>query len=151
MKRLIISIVIVLSISIFFTLGCNKLAIETTIADFETAVNDDNVNDIEDIMSPDSNMYQVGTFQGFLDFFIGSRDVNYTNLDIDIDGSNSRVLADGTYNDGLTPVDVKFRMRKDESDSTFFSPSWKVYQYYDWGNFTEPDDAVWQKLKVSSK
>ena len=46
MKRLIISIVIVLSISIFFTFGCNKLAIETTIADFETAVNDDNVNDI---------------------------------------------------------------------------------------------------------
>ena len=149
MKRLIISIVIVLSISIFFTLGCNKLAIETTIADFEDAVNDNNVNDIENIMSPDSNFSEAGTFQAFLDYFIGLRLVNYTNLDIDIDGSNSRVLSDGTYV-GLA-VDVKFRMRKDESDSTFFSPSWKVYQYYDYGAFTEPDDAVWQKLKVSSK
>ena len=100
-------------------------------------------------LSPDSNFSEAGTFQAFLDYFIGLRLVNYTNLDIDIDGSNSRVLSDGTYV-GLA-VDVKFRMRKDESDSTFFSPSWKVYQYYDWGNFTEPDDAVWQKLKVSSK
>lgn len=149
MKRLIISIVIVLSISIFFTFGCDKLAIETAIADFESAVNDNNITDFKAVLSSESDFYITETWGDFLNYFSDFDPVNYTNLDIDIDGSNSRVLSDGTYV-GLA-VDVKFRMRKDESDSTFFVPSWKVYQYYDYGAFTEPDDAVWQKLKVSSK
>lgn len=147
MKRLIISIVIVLSISIFFTLGCNKLAIETALADFEDAVNNNSASDLEDVMSPDSNFYITGAFQQFLnDIFGGNTPVNYTNLDINVDGSNATVLPDATY--AGFPNDVKFNMRKDESDSTFFSPSWKVYRYYDNDDFDLP---VWQKLKVSSK
>ncbi len=144
MKKLIISGILAISILIF--ISCDRMAIEDAITTFESAVNDDSSTDMENILSPDSEMYILADWNYVLDHFDGFRPVDYTNLDINIDGKNARVITDSTYDD--VPVDggVKFRMRKDESNSTFFQPSWKVFQYYEHGNFVEDTDAFWKKL-----
>jgi hypothetical protein len=147
MKRLIIIGIIVISFIIFAS--CDQMAIEDAIQTFEDAVNSNSDNEMKNILSPDSQQYIIGAWDIFQNYFDGQRDVNYTNLEINmIDGENARVFTDATYSDIVpVPGGVKFRMRKDESDSTFFMPSWKVYQYYDNGNFVEDTDAIWKKLR----
>jgi hypothetical protein len=144
MKRLIIIGIIAISFIIFAS--CDQMAIEDAINTFEDAVNDNSSTDMKNILSPDSQFYILGDWDVFLAYFGGQRPVEYTNLDINQDGENARVLTDATYNAVPVTGGVKFRMRKDNSESTFFSPSWKVYQYYDFGNFVEDTDAVWKKV-----
>ena len=144
MKRLIITGIIAISILIFAS--CDQMAIEDAINTFEDAVNDDSSSDMENILSPDSQQYILSDWDTFLDYFDDQRPVDYTNLDINLDGENARVLTDATYSEVPVLGGVKFRMRKDQADSTFFMPSWKVYQYYDNGNFAEDTDAIWKKL-----
>ena len=144
MKKLIISGILAISILIF--ISCDRMAIEDAITTFESAVNDDSSTDMENILSPDSEMYILADWDTFLAYFDSFRPVDYTNVDVNLDGDNARVTTDATYSEVEVPDGVKFRMKKDDSDSTFFQPSWKVYQYYDYGNFEEDTDAVWKKL-----
>ncbi len=144
MKRLIVSGIIAISILIF--MSCDQMAIEDAITSFESAVNDDSSADMENILSPDSEFYITEEWGAFLDYFDGFRPVDYTNVDVNLDGDNARVTTDATYSGIEVPDGVKFRMKKDDSDSTFFQPSWKVYQYYDNGSFVEDTDAIWKKL-----
>ena len=144
MKRLIIVGIILISIIIFAS--CDRIAIEDAVTTFENAVNDNSSTDMKNILSPDSQFYITAGWDAFLAYFGGFTPVDYTNLDINIDSDNARVITDATYNEVPVSGGVKFRMRKDDSDSTFFKPSWKVYQYYDNGAFVEDTDAIWKKL-----
>ncbi len=143
MKRYVFPVLIAVICSML-ALGCAKVAIESAISDFEDAVNNDSTSEIQDVMSPDSDFYVTATFSEFLDYFDGFRDVAYSNLDIEIDGRDATVYSDGTYNSGATPVDVLFWMRREEAFFAFLFPDYKVYRYYDFGDFSTP---VWQKLK----
>ncbi len=155
MNKLIISGIIALSILIF--ISCNQMAIESTISDFETAINDtdfaagitpNNTQDIKDTLSPDSEFYVTETFNALLLHFDGFDPVGYSNLNIDVDGSNADVTADADL--AGIPEDAKFVMRKD-SASTFFSPEWKIKQYWDTNNVSENLEFVWKKLGGQKK
>jgi hypothetical protein len=155
MKKLIISGIIAISILIFFS--CDQMAIKSTISDFENAINDtdfivginaENEQDIEDTLSPDSEFYVTGTFSDLLNHFDGFSPVAFSNLNIDVDGSNADVNSDADLA-GIAE-DAKFVMRK-ESDSTFFSPEWKIKQYWDTNNLSGDLEFVWKKLQSQKK
>lgn len=146
MKRFGIVLAVAVLSSVFIS-GCAKMAIEKTISEFEDAVNKEDAEALEDIMSPDSDFYVTATFDTFLDYFDGFRDVKYNNLNIDVDGRDAEVYADGTYNlgeQGEITEGVLFWMRREEALLAFIFPDYKVYRYYDLDNFSDP---VWQKLK----
>jgi uncharacterized membrane protein YvbJ len=144
MKRFAMVLAIAV-ISPVFISGCAKMAIEKTISEFEDAVNNEDQKKLKDVMSPDSDFYVTATFQEFLDYFDDFRDVNYKNLDIEVDGRDAEVYSDATYNSGNTRVTVLFWMRREEALFAFLFPDFKVYRYYDnLGDFSVP---IWQKLK----
>ena len=148
MKKILILLIIITSIFLF---GCSKAAIENTINKFQDAVNNGDADALENVMSPDSDFYKTYTFDSFIsDNFSGFTPLEYKNLDINIDSSSADVNADAYYlTDPLNPVkdDVLFVMRKVDNFFSFIFPEWKVYQYYDGGNFNRPNDAVWRKIK----
>ena len=142
MKRIIIPVLILFSVLLFC---CAEMAIENTISDFEAAVNIDNISDIKETLSTESEMYLGDTeFQAFLDYFDIHIDVHYSSLDISIDGRDANVYSDGTYQSGTYPTDVWFWMRREEAIFAFISQDWRVYRYYDENDFTTP---VWKKIK----
>jgi len=138
MRRSLVPVFIV--ITMLFFIGCAKTAIKSTISDFEDAINDESASDLKETLSPDSD-YIVSdpTAAEFLDYFQSNFyiPVNYSNLDIDVGGGDADVFSDGTY-DG-TPTEVKFWMRR---EGWFLSSDWRVYRYYDFGDFSNP---VWRK------
>ncbi len=150
MKKYTIAIIIIVIAGLF--ISCSQEdAIEETILAFENAVNlsetdlDVAANDLEGIMSPDSDFYVTTTFADFLfDNFDQLWSVNYTNLDITADGRDGDVYSDATYLAGTIPDDVWFWMRREKGFFAFLNPDWRVFRYYNGGDYTIP---VWQKLK----
>ncbi|MFW6139557.1 MAG: hypothetical protein ACOC7U_10365, partial [Spirochaetota bacterium] len=96
MKKLFI---LLIGFSFFVFMGCSKIAIENTISDFEDAVNKNSTNDIKEVLSTESEMYITTAFDQFLSYFDDFRNVNYSNLDINVDGGDGEVYADATYNE----------------------------------------------------
>ena len=146
MKKLFIP-VIMLTLIIFFIFGCpaeeKERTIKEAISDFQKAVNANDVKEIEDVLSPDSDFYITRTFKEFLDLFDDFRDVEYTNLSItkNPDGT-ADVIPTATYDNGLLPVNVLFVMKKESS-----SPDdWKVLQY--WDDADGSFDFLWKKLQL---
>lgn len=147
-----ISAVCILFILSLLAFGCsNEKAIEETLEDWEDAINEDDADALWDTVSPDSNFYDTQTSQQLLDYFDGFTPVKYSDEDIDIDKPYADVLADATY--AGVPVtgddgSVMFVMKKEEGFFSFLNPDWRVYKYYDNGEF---DDPVWQKLQRMTK
>lgn len=149
MKRIIIPVLILFSVLLF---SCAEMAIENTISDFEAAVNIENISDIKETLSTESEMYLGDTeFQVFLDYFDIHRIVHYSSLDIAIDSRDADVYSDGTYNNGETPTYVWFWMRREEAIFAFISQDWRVYRYYDFDDFTVDIDEVWRKINTQSE
>jgi ketosteroid isomerase-like protein len=148
MKRLLAP-AILLSPILLFTFGCpveEKIrTIEQAVADFEKAVNSDNVKELQDVLSPESDFFITKTFQAFLDYFDGQTDVSYTNLVITVNGDTADVTPTATYNNGLSDVTVLFVMKKESSDPD----NWKVLQYYDDADGTF--DFIWKKLQIQTR
>jgi hypothetical protein len=141
MKRILVAVIIMLSLIVI--IGCNKRAIEDAISKFEDAVNANNVTEIEDVLSPDSDFYITGQFQAFLDEFSGFTPLDYSGLDIDVDGDDADVDADASFI-GLPEENALFVMKKDDGESNFFDPVWKVKEY--WDTRTGTLEFVWKKL-----
>ncbi len=149
MKRLLTT-AIALAFFAILLFGCSSEAmIEKTIGEFETAVNDDSVGDLKDTLSPDSDFYITQTFQGFLDYFDGQRNVNYPDLSITVDGSDGDALSDATYVNGTFPVSVQFVMRKEKGFFSFLAPSWKILQYWDEASGTM--ENIWRRLQIKAQ
>jgi len=145
MKCIIVPVIIFITIIMF--LGCSaEKAIENTISDFEDAINSGNSSDFDETLSTESD-YRIPDpdGSGFLGYFIPTWDpVHYGNLDISRDGRDADVYSDGTYLNGTYPTDVWFWMRREEAFFAFISQDWRVYRYYDEGDYTTP---VWRKPK----
>lgn len=151
MKLIIMPVFILFSVLLF---SCAEMAIENTISDFEGSVNIENISDIKETLSTESEMYLGDTeFQAFLDYFDIHRNVHYSSLVISIDGRDANVDSDGTYNynNGGNPTAVRFWMRREEAIFAFISQDWRVYRYYDDGNFTVDSDEVWKKINTQSE
>jgi len=149
MKRIIIPVLILFSVLLF---SCAEMAIENTISDFEGSVNIENISDIKETLSTESEMYLGDTeFQAFLDYFDIHRNVDYSSLDISIDGRDADVYSDGTYQSGTYPTKVLFWMRREEAIFAFISQDWRVYRYYDDDNFIVDLDEVWKKINTQSE
>jgi uncharacterized membrane protein YvbJ len=151
MKRPLIAMVVLVSIAFLF-FGCsNEKAIETTIGDFEAAVNNNSVGDIKDTLSPDSDFYITQTFQNFLDYFKDQRNVNYPNPDITVNGDNGDALCDATYDSGSLPVNVQFVMKKEKGFFSFLFPSWKVLEYWDDAAVSGTLDNIWKRIQMKMR
>ena len=160
MKRLIISISLIM-LTLFLFRCSNEKAIEETISAWEAAIDDKNASDLKETLSPDSNWYidaDAIIDDLFTNYFNQYKDVEYSNLDIDIDQPYADVLPGTTiYTDTLDlPLNIpsKFKMKKEEGLLSFISPDWRVYKYWDDANddgVFDDSDFLWQKLKVSSK
>jgi hypothetical protein len=150
MNRLLMLVVVLFCIALL-SFGCsNENAIEKTIGDFESAVNDKDAGNLEDTLSPDSEFYITKTAEELLnDYFNSFSPVHYSNFDISVDGSNGDVLLDAIYDDGGndTPVNVQFVMRRDKGFFSFLFPSWKVLQY--WDDFQHPGtfENWWKRIQ----
>jgi hypothetical protein len=148
MKRLFAPAILLTSI-LFFTFGCpvpEKIrTIEQAVSDFQTAVNTNNAKEIEDVLSPESQFYITGLFQGFLDYFIGLRDVDYTNLSITMNPDDTAdVTPTATYVSGSSPVTVLFVMKKESSNPD----NWKVLQYWDDADPINGFGPIWQIIQM---
>ena len=145
---LLLILILIMSVALF---GCSKVIIEDTIKDWENAINNNDPDALEKTISPDSDFYVTYTVNYLVgptnSYFYGFIPVNYYNLDINIDNSYANVYADATYKGAKVPGGVLFKMKKKEALLSFIFPEWKVYQYYDNGEFSSPDDAVWRKIK----
>ncbi len=142
MRKYLIALILIVVAGLF--ISCAQGKIEDTIAAFETAVNADSTDDIQDVLSPDSNFYITGEFATFLDYFDGFRNVHYSNLDISTSGEDADVYSDGTYNNGSTPTEILFVMKREGGFLSALFGEWDVLRYYDFNDFNNP---VWQKLK----
>jgi hypothetical protein len=153
MKCIIVPVIIFITIIMF--LGCSaEKAIEKTISDFEDYINEydqvtRDVSDLKETLSTESHYYlndeDIRLFVE--DYFIGSsyRDVQYSNLDIDIDSRNADVYSDGTYANGFTSTEIWFWMRREEAFFAFISQDWRVYKYHD--SINGFDNPIWRKPK----
>ncbi len=160
MKRLIISISLIM-LTVFIFRCSNEKAIEETISAWEEAIDTKNKSDFKETLSPDSDLYvdvDLKTDELFAYYFSLYKDVEYSNLDIDIDKPYADVLPGTTiYTDTLDlPLNIpsKFKMKKEEGLLSFISPDWRVYKYLDDANddgVFDDLDYLWRKLKVSSK
>jgi len=146
MKRYILPVLILIIFSML-TFGCTKAAIENAVQDFEDAVNEDDFNALDDVISDDSQMRDIGEtgIYGLLDYFDDFRRVKYRNLDIEVDGSNADVNANATYI-GFDQ-NILFKMKRDEAFFAFLFPDWKVKEYWDNNNEKEELTMIWQKIK----
>jgi hypothetical protein len=143
----LIAIVIVAG---FLVLGCAQAMIENTIDDFEAAVNNrelEGVDDLMEVLSEDSEMMAGGrpNVEYFhLVYFDGFTPVEYSSLDIELDGGYADVYTTADY--GSDPnIEVMFEMRR---HGFFLFPTWKVKQYWDNNNIDNNLEIVWQRLKA---
>ena len=160
MKKLVISISLIM-LTVFIFRCSNEQAIRETISAWEAAIDDKNASDLKETLSPDSNWYidaDAILDDLFTNYFNQYKDVEYSNLDIDIDQPYANVLPGTTiYTDTSDlPLNIpsKFKMKKEEGLLSFISPDWRVYKYWDDANddgVFDDSDFLWQKLKVSSK
>lgn len=143
MKKITLLILTVV-ITIIPLLGCTQYYIEKTIDDWEKAINDSDADALENLLSPDSDFWVTGTFQEFLDYFEGNKPVHYSNLDISVNNPYADVYANATYKGVEVDGGVWFVLKKEEALLSFLFPDWRIYQYYDFGDWSNP---VWRKLQ----
>jgi uncharacterized membrane protein YvbJ len=144
MKRFFFPVLIFIALSLLL-FGCQKAAIENAIDDFESAVNDDDADALDSVISSDSQFRVTNTFDDFLGYFDGFRPVSYSGLDIETDGPDATVDADASYNG--TAQKVQFIMKRDEAFFAFLFPDWKVKEYWDNNNTDGTLEFVWLKIK----
>ena len=141
---LIVSIAVSL-LSAVILLGCADAAVKTAISDFKDAVNANSVSQIKSALSPESDFYITGEFQTFLDYFEGAgRPVAYSGYTINVSGENADAYASATYDSVAVGGGVWFWFRREDTFLGFLFPSYKVYRYYDYGNWSDP---VWRKIQ----
>ena len=150
MRRIIIQLLIMSTIFILF--GCGEAVIKRTISDFEDSINDDNYSNFKETLSPQSDYYLTDIdIQNFFDHFVAEPNkyapVHYSHLDISIDGPDADVYSDGSYEGGLTPINILFWMKREPGFFSFLSPDWRIFRYYedsnDDGQFEET--PYWRK------
>ena len=146
MKRVIFP-VIILCAALFVVIGCsNEKAIEETIADWTSAINDADPDAMRDAVSPDSEMYDPALINTLItSIFRGFHPVSYDLGDMNIDNPYADVPADAIY--AGIPNAAKFVMKKKQGFFSFLAPEWNVYKYFDNGLFVPDQDEVWRKLK----
>jgi hypothetical protein len=145
MKRVIFP-VIILCAALFVVIGCsNEKAIEKTINDWTSAINDADPDAMRDAVSPDSEMYDPALIDTLIKIYFADFDpVSYDLGDMNIDNPYADVPADAVY--AGIPNAAKFVMKKKQGFFSFLAPEWNVYKYFDNGNF-DPGEEVWKKLK----
>ena len=149
MKRtLLLLSLLIMVITAVALLGCENAdvekliaAVEKSISDFESAVNNDSVDQIKNALSPESSFYITGEFDTFLEYFDGFRPVAYSSYTINVSGESADAYASATYSG--VPVDggVWFWFKR---EIISLSPSYKVYRYYDNGDWNNP---IWKKIQ----
>ena len=144
-KYMVLLLIVLLSFLLF---GCSKLVIEDTIRKFQDAINNEDAEALKEVMSPDSDFYKTTTFEEFIeDNFSQKIPVEYKNLDIDINDNLADVYADEyslANTDHPEINEVLFVMRKVDNFFSFIFPEWKVYRFYNEGDFNNP---VWKRVK----
>lgn len=138
---LLLILILIMSVALF---GCSKVIIEDTIDKFQKAVNNNDVDALNEVMSPDSDFDTVAEYETFLQFFDGFTPLEYKNLDININGNMADVNADAYYRNTPDPDSVLFVMKKVDNFFSFIFPDWRILRYYAWDDFNEP---VWRKIK----
>jgi len=148
MKRTaLILLIIGLVITCGVLLGCADAAVESAISDFKAAVNADSKSQIENALSPASSFYITGEFETFLDYFNENRPVAYSNYTITAGGPDADAYASATYSGIPVSGGVWFWFKREETFLSFLFPSYKVYRYYDEGDWSVP---VWKKIQDAS-
>ncbi|MBN2325391.1 MAG: hypothetical protein JXQ30_16805 [Spirochaetes bacterium] len=145
MKRtvLILSIIgLLIAGAVLF--GCADAAVKTAISNFTSAVNADSVDQVKNALSPESNFYITQEFGTFLDYFDGNRPVAYSNYTINVSGADADAYASATYSGVPVSGGVWFWFKRDNTFLSFLFPSYKVYRYYDNGDWTDP---IWKKIQ----
>ncbi len=160
MKIFVIIISIILSLS--FIACSDEAAIEETISAWEKAIDDKNISDFKETLSPDSDLYvdvDLKVEELFATYF-HLYDVEYANLDIDIDKPYADVLPgtsiyyDADDADIFFNIPSKFKMKKEEGFLSSISPDWRVYKYWDDANddgVFDDSDYLWRKLQSKKK
>jgi hypothetical protein len=126
-------------------LGCANAAVESAISNFQNAINNNSPSQLKNALSPDSDYYITQGWDWLLtDVFGGNTPVYYSNYTITVSGENADSYANATYA-GL-PVDggVWFWFRRENTFLAFLFPSYKVYRYYQEGDWSTP---VWRKTE----
>lgn len=149
MKRPLMPAILLFAISLLF-FGCsNEMMIEKTIDDWTGAINNNDVEAMEDVLSPDSDYYITLTANYLVGdplddpYFEDFTPVSYALGSIDIDVPYADVPATATYVG--VPNNAMFVMKREPGFLSFLFPDWKVYRYFDNGDFTT---AVWRKPKM---
>ena len=144
MKKILIfaTLLLIMSIALF---GCSKIIIEDTINKFQDAINNEDIDALKNIMSPDSDMSTVAGYEDIKVYFDGFIPLEYSNLDIDLNGNTADVNTDANYYNTPKTIQVLFVMKKTNNFFSFMFPEWKVYQYYD--SLSGFDSPVWRKIK----
>ena len=148
MKRtlLLLSLLITM-IAAVALLGCANAAVEKSISDFKSAVNNDSVSQIKNALSPASSFYITGEFETFLGYFDGNRPVAYSGYTINLSGESADARVSATYASIPVTDGAWFWFKRENTFLSFLFPSYKVYRYYDgYNGFTDPD-AIWKKVK----
>jgi len=144
MKRFFFPVLIFITFSLLL-FGCQKAAIENAIDDFENAVNSNDTNALDSVISSDSEFRITNTFEDFLIYFDGFQPVSYSGIVIEQDGADATVDADATYKS--TELSVEFIMKRDEAFFAFLFPDWKIKEYWDDNNTEGTLDFIWLKIK----
>jgi hypothetical protein len=128
-------------VTISFFIACdNTWEGESTIFQFQDAINTNNFDSFKDTLSEDS-LFWIGNpdpnITGFLNYFTGFTPVAFSNFAISENGNDATVTGNATY--ATIPYDVKFIMRK-------HSGTWKIREYWDDNNINNTLEFVWQKI-----
>jgi hypothetical protein len=127
-------------------LGCADAAVESAISNFKSAVNANSADQLKNALSPESSFYITQEFETFLGYFDENRPVAYSNYTINVSGADADAYASATYDDPPVPVSggVWFWFKRDNTFLAFLFPSYKVYRYYDYGEWSTP---IWKKIQ----
>lgn len=147
MKRtlLILSLIITV-ITAGVLLGCANAAVESAISDFKNAINHNDPNQLKNALSPESDMYSAGGWEELLtDYFTEeNRPVAYSGYTINVSGADADAYASATYQSVPVGDGVWFWFKRENTFLAFLFPSYKVYRYYDYGDWSNP---VWKKIQ----
>jgi len=123
----------------------NEKSIEGAIIGFENAINNDDVNSIQNILSPESQFYITGTFDAFLDYFDGFRPITFSNFDVTVDDLEAEVYADINFT-GSIDEETYLVMRKDSVYKGLLFPEWQVKEYWDTNNQSGNLEFIWLRV-----